>query len=82
VYRDLKIADRPAVETCVNPLYRYRSPLDYAPEFRLTPHCRGILNPEEIRRSVKAGGSRVVHPRILERMAPTIWGHLYRTTEK
>jgi hypothetical protein len=82
VYCDLKIVYRPAVRTCVNLLYPYRSLLDHAPEFRLKPNIRGILNQEEIRRSIEAGGKRAVHPGILERIARSVGGNRYGTTEK
>jgi hypothetical protein len=82
VYCDLKVVYRPVVRTCVNLLYRYRSLLDRAPEFRLKPNIRGILNQEEMRRSVEADGRRVVNPGIFERIGRSIWGSRYGTTEK
>lgn len=82
VFCDLKVVYRPAVRACVNLLYRYRSLLDHAPEFRLKPNIRGILNQEEMRRSVEADGRLVTHPGIFERIARSIWSSRYGTTEK
>ena len=82
VYCDLKVVYRPAVAVCVNLLYGCRSLVDRAPESSVKRNIRGLLTQEEIRRSIELDGNRAIRPTLLERIARSVRGNRYGTTEK
>jgi hypothetical protein len=77
VYCDLKVIYRPAVRTCVNLLYRWRSLVDRVPESSVKRNIRGVLAQEEIRRTIEADGRRTTHHSVFERVARSVWGNRY-----
>ncbi len=82
VYCDLQVVYRPAVEACVNLLYSCRSLLDRVPANSLKTNLQGLLNQEEIRRSTEFDGSRATRPSLVARIARSVRGNRYGTTEK
>lgn len=82
VFCDLRIAYRPAVKTCVDVVYNYRSLFNRLPESSIKSKVLGVLSQEEIRRSFDVDEKRPNHPNAWERTARSVSGNRYGATEK